>query len=130
MHRWHAYAPADGPLAASGRFKLLPKPQRPPALPERQPLNNAQVLLAKNNQIDSIEALADLPKGVRLRHVDLSSNSISVIEAPQSTHAFRHMKSLNLASNQLEYFEEDAALALSSLERLDVSGTFTRCACV
>lgn len=80
--------------------------------------------MAKNNQIDSIEALGELPKGVGLRHVDLSNNSISVIEAPQSTRAFRHMKSLNLASNRLEYFEEDAALALPSLERLDVSGAF------
>lgn len=78
--------------------------------------------MAKNNQIDSIEALGGVPKGSNLRHVDLSNNSISVVEAPQSTHAFRRMKSLNLASNHLEYFEEDVALALPSLERLDVSG--------
>lgn len=80
--------------------------------------------MAQNNQVDSVEALGELPKGSSLRHVDLSNNSIPVIGAPQSAHAFRHMKSLNLASNHLEYFEEDAALALTSLERLDVSGAF------
>lgn len=116
--------PADNPWRPRGSSNYSPSPNDQRRRPERQPLKHTQVLLAKNNQIDSIEALGDLPKGVRLRHADLSSNSIPAVEAPQSTHAFRHMKTLNLASNQLEYFEEDAALALTSLERLDVSGTF------
>lgn len=78
--------------------------------------------MAANNQIDSIEALGELPIGSGLRHADLSNNSISVVDAPQLPHAFRRLKALNLASNHLEYFEEEAALALTSLERLDVSG--------
>eukprot|EP00903_Cladosiphon_okamuranus_P013190 g12302.t1 len=86
-----------------------------------QDLHHLQVLTAANNQIDSIQALGELPKGSGLRHVDLSSNSISVVEAPQLPHAFRRLKTLNLASNHLQYFVEEAALTLTSLERLDVS---------
>lgn len=80
--------------------------------------------MASNNQVDSLQALGELPKGSGLRHVDLSNNSIYAVETPQSAHAFWRLKSLNLASNHLEYFEEEAALALTSLERLDVSGEF------
>lgn len=82
--------------------------------------------MASNNQVDSVEALGELPKGSGLRHVDLSNNCISVVESPQSARAFRRLKSLNLASNNLEDFEEEAALALTSLERLDVSGKFAK----
>ena len=67
-----------------------------------------------------------MPKGPGLCHVDLSNNTISVIEAPRSERAFRRLKSLKIASNQLGDVEEDAALALTSLERLDVSGEFQR----
>ncbi|CAN0113925.1 unnamed protein product, partial [Ectocarpus sp. 6 AP-2014] len=84
--------------------------------------SNIQVFLASNNQIGSVQALGKRPKkGAGLRHVDLSNNSIRSIEAPRSAYAFRRMKSLKLASNHLISFEEDAALELTSLERLDVS---------
>lgn len=82
--------------------------------------------MASNNQIDSVQALGELPKGSGLRHVDLSNNSIDVIEAPQFAHSFRRLKTLNLASNHLDAFEEEAALALTSLERLDVSGELAK----
>ncbi|CAN0501424.1 unnamed protein product, partial [Ectocarpus sp. 12 AP-2014] len=84
--------------------------------------SNMQVFLASNNQIGSVQALGKRPKkGAGLRHVDLSHNSIRSIEAPRSGYAFRRMKSLKLASNHMISFEEDAALELTSLERLDVS---------
>lgn len=84
---------------------------------------HTQVFLASNNQIGSVQVLGKRPKkGAGLRHVDLSNNSISSIEAPRSAYAFRRIKSLKLASNHLICFEEDAALELTSLERLDVSG--------
>lgn len=82
--------------------------------------------MVSNNQVDSVQPLGELRKGSGLRHVDLSNNCIPVVEAPQSAHAFRRLKTLSLSSNHLESFEEEAALALTSLERLDVSGEFCR----
>ncbi|CAM9447529.1 unnamed protein product, partial [Hapterophycus canaliculatus] len=95
------------------------------------------VLLASNNRISSLRALGEhLHRDIfssaassspppsscsSIRRVDLSNNSIAVVAAPLSAQTFRLMKSLRLASNRLECFEEDAAQALTSLERLDVS---------
>lgn len=81
------------------------------------------MLVAANNQLESARALGDLGKGSNLRHLDLSHNLISIMEAPRSPRSFRHLKELRLASNCLESFEEDAAVSLPSLERVDVSGS-------
>lgn len=81
------------------------------------------MLVAANNQLESARALGELAKGSHLRHLDLSHNLISGMETPRSPRSFRHLKELRLASNGLEYFEEDAAVTLRSLERVDVSGT-------
>lgn len=48
-----------------------------------------------------------------------------MLEAPRVPHAFKHIRNLRLGNNHLEYFEEEAAMTLTSLERLDVSGAVT-----
>ncbi|CAM9841050.1 unnamed protein product [Scytosiphon promiscuus] len=102
-----------------------------------QDLPSLQVLLVSNNQIGSMQALGECwrkdvpsstpssspppPSRLGIRHADLSNNSIATVEAPLHAQAFRNMKSLRVASNHLGSFEEEAAHALTSLERLDVS---------
>lgn len=82
-----------------------------------------QILVASNNQLGSTEALGELPKDAGLHHVDLCHNAIFTLETPRFKSAFQNIKTLRLASNRLQSFEEDAAIAMTSLERLDVSGT-------
>lgn len=81
-----------------------------------------QAFIATNNQIESAEPLGEMPKDSRLCYVDLSSNSLSTVGTPRFPRAFQHIKTLRLAGNRIEYVEDDAAISLKSLERLDISG--------
>lgn len=81
------------------------------------------MIIVSNNCVESAAALGKFKKGrCRLGYVDLSNNNISALPTPRNPQAFRYLRTLKIAGNQLDVFQDSAAEALMSLEKLDIAG--------